>query len=145
MLQIRDRWLLLSRIIVAVVMTWNLSAAIPFVLHPESYTASFGVQGGGIGGMVLVRGLGVAFLMWQIPYLPVIWHPGRHRTCFLCVLGMQLVGLLGETLMMVNFPPGYLAVKATGWRFILFDGSGLILMGTAYISLVVKGRFIKYV
>lgn len=124
-----------ARIAVAVVCTWNLTAALPFVLNPAGYAHSFEVGGAGMGGEVLIRGLGIAFLMWQVPFLPVIWRPGRERTCFICVLGMQLVGLVGESIMMVVLPAGHLPLHATGLRFILFDGAGLLLMGLAYVAL----------
>ena len=125
----------IGRAIVATVCTWNLTAAVPFVLNPANYTRSFELADCGIGGEILVRGLGIAFLMWQVPFLPVIWHPGRQRTPFLCVLGMQVLGLVGESIMMASLPGEHAPLRATGWRFILFDGAGLLLMGLAYGSL----------
>lgn len=121
-----------TRLVVALVCAWNLTAAIPFVLNPAAYAYSFEVQGARLGGQVLIRGLGIAFLMWQVPFLPVIWHPGRYRVCFLCLLGMQLLGLAGESAMMAALPPGHGALARTGWRFIAFDSAGLLGMGLAY-------------
>jgi len=121
-----------ARIAVALVCFWNLTAAIPFVLDPAGYAHSFEVSGCGAGGEALVRGLGVAFLMWQVPFLPVLWHPGRYRTCYLCLLVMQLVGLAGESLMLSSLPAGHAPLRATGWRFIAFDGAGLVGMGLTY-------------
>ncbi len=122
-----------ARIIVAAVCAWNLSAAIPFILAPARYAHGFEVSGA--GGEALVRGLGVAFLMWQVPFLPVIWNPRRYRTCFLVLLAMQLVGLAGEALMMAGLPAGHAALRATGWRFLAFDGAGLVAMAAAYAAL----------
>lgn len=124
-----------SRAVVALVCIWNLTAALPFAIRPSAYLHSFEVAGGGIGAEALVRGLGIAFLMWQVPFLPVIWQPNRYRACFLCLLGMQFVGLLGESIMMLTLPAGHAALRATGWRFIIFDGTGLILMSFAYWNL----------
>jgi hypothetical protein len=124
-----------ARVVVAMICIWNLTAAVPFVLNPAGYAHSFEVSDCGIGGEVLVRGLGIAFLMWQVPFLPVIWHPGRQRTLFLCLLGMQLVGLVGESAMMAALPAGHAALRATGWRFILFDGAGLVGLGVTYGTL----------
>jgi hypothetical protein len=124
-----------ARAVVALVCFWNLTAAVPFVLRPSAYLHSFEVAGGGIGAEALVRGLGVLFLMWQVPFLPVIWHPGRHRNCHICVLGMQFVGLLGESIMLFTLPAGHAPLRATGWRFVFFDGTGLLLMGFAYWGL----------
>ncbi len=125
----------LARVVVATVCIWNLTAAIPFVLNPAGYVHSFELGGSDMAGQVMVRGLGVAFLMWQIPFLPVIWHPGRHRTCFLCVLGMQAVGLAGESLMLAGLEGGHATLRATGMRFVFFDAAGLVLMVLAYGAL----------
>ncbi len=122
-----------ARIVVAAVCAWNLSAAIPFVLDPAGYTSGFEV--GGAGGEALVRGLGVAFLMWQVPFLPVIWNPRRHRICFLVVLAMQLVGVAGESWMLAGLPAGHDALRATGLRFLAFDSAGLAAMAAAYAVL----------
>jgi len=104
-----------ARIIVLLVCCWNLTAAIPFVLDPSGHVRSFEVSDCGVGGELLVRGLGVAFLMWQVPFLPVIWRPGRNRVCFCCLLGMQAIGLAGETLMLAGLPDGHLAYAALSW------------------------------
>ena len=127
-----------TRLVVAVVCVWNLTAAVPFALNPADYTSGFEVSG--VGGEALVRGLGIAFLMWQVPFVPVIWHPGRNRVCFACVLGMQLVGLVGESVMMANLPAGHAPLRATGWRFIAFDTAGLVLMGLAFGFLFLKRK-----
>jgi hypothetical protein len=124
-----------ARIIVLLVCSWNLTAAIPFVLDPSGHVRSFEVSNCGIGGELLVRGLGVAFLMWQVPFLPVIWHPGRNRVCFCCLLGMQAIGLAGEILMLVGLPDGHASLRAIGWRFIALDSAGLVGMGLAYAVL----------
>ena len=124
-----------ARAIVITVCVWNLTAAVPFVLNPANYTRSFELADCGVGGEVLIRGLGIAFLMWQVPFLPVIWHPGWQRTLFLCLLGMQVLGLAGESIMMASLPGEHAPLRATGWRFILFDGAGLLLMGLAYGAL----------
>ena len=118
--------LVLARVSLGAVLLWNLSAAVPFVVRPEPYLASFQVSG--VGGMALVQGLGVAFLMWQIPFVPAIWRPARNRICLWVVLVMQLVGLVGESWMMAGLPAGNAALRATGWRFILFDSAGLVLI-----------------
>jgi hypothetical protein len=48
---------------------------------------------------------------------------------------MQLLGLVGESIMMASLPGEHAPLRATGWRFILFDGAGLLLMGLAYLTL----------
>lgn len=119
-----------ARIAVAAVCAWNLSAAVPFTLSPHRYIAGFEVSGP--GGEALVRGLGILFLMWQVPFLPAIWHPRRHRVCLRVILAMQAVGLAGELWMMATLPSGHAALRATGTRFVAFDAAGLVLLAAAY-------------
>lgn len=119
-----------ARVAVAAVCAWNLSAAVPFVLAPARYAPAFEV--GGVGGEALVRGMGILFLMWQVPFLPVIWDPGGHRACFLVILAMQTMGLAGELGMLATLPGGHEALRATAARFIAFDAAGLALLAVAY-------------
>jgi len=127
----------LARGAVAVVCAWNLSAAVPFMLAPARYVAGFEV--GGVGGEALVRGMGILFLMWQVPFLPVIWNPRRHGACFLAIIAMQAVGLAGELWMMWGLPPGHLALRATGMRFIAFDAAGLALLVLGRVAISQPG------
>jgi hypothetical protein len=122
-----------ARIAIAAVMAWNLSAAVPFVLSPAAYAPGFEVSGA--GGEALVRGLGILFLMWQVPFVPAILNPRRYRACFLCILAMQAIGVAGESAIMAALPAGHAALRATGWRFIGFDAAGLVLIAAAYIVL----------
>jgi hypothetical protein len=129
----------LARGALLIVLAWNLSAAIPYVFAPADYTAAFELSG--VPGEAAVRGLGLLFLMWAVPYIPAVIHPARHRVAFVCVLAMQVIGLAGESLMLAALPAGHAALRATGWRFISFDGAGLILLLIAYrISRVADGR-----
>jgi hypothetical protein len=45
---------------------------------------------------------------------------------------MQVIGLLGESLMLVGLTAGHAALRATGLRFIAFDGVGLGILLIAY-------------
>jgi len=73
-----------------------------------------------------------------VPFIPAILQPAHNRVAFTCVLAMQVIGLAGEALMMATLPPGHHALSATGWRFIVFDGAGLVLLSLGY--LVTQGR-----
>jgi hypothetical protein len=119
-------WVWVARVGVGIVCTWNLTAVIPFIVAPARYSASFEVAG--VGGEVLVRGLGILFLMWQVPFAPVILNPTRYCVCLICLLVMQVIGLAGESWMMTQLPAGHAALRATGWRFIAFDGAGLVIL-----------------
>ena len=121
----------LARATLTVVLLANLSAAIPYVARPADYVAAYELAGA--PGEVVVRGLGILFLMWAVPFIPAILQPVRNRVAFRCVLAMQVIGLAGESLMMATLPPGHDALSTTGWRFIAFDGAGLVLLSLGYL------------
>jgi hypothetical protein len=70
--------------------------------------------------------------MWAVPFIPAIMHPVKYRIALACVLAMQGIGLIGESLMLMTLPAGHGALRAMGLRFIAFDGAGLILLLIAY-------------
>ena len=123
------RWV--ARAALIAVLLANLSAAIPHVVRPADYVTAYELAGA--PGEVMVRGLGILFLMWAVPFIPAILQPMRNRVAFTCVLAMQVIGLAGESLMMATLPPGHDALSATGWRFIAFDGAGLVLLSLGYL------------
>ena len=119
-----------ARAALLAVLVANMTAAIPYVLRPASYAAAYELTG--VPGEVTVRGFGILFLMWAVPFIPAIWHPTRNRVAFVCVLAMQAIGLVGESLMLAGLPAGHAVLRATGLRFIAFDGAGLVVLLTAY-------------
>lgn len=120
----------LARAAIALVLVSNLSAAVPMLLWPDRYAGGFEVAG--TPGLVLVRSIGLLFLMWVVPYVPAILHPQRYRVCLIVILAQQCIGLLGESLMALSLPAGHPALWATGTRYILFDTAGLFLLGAAW-------------
>lgn len=117
----------------------NMTAAIPFVLRPADYAAGFELSG--VAGEAAVRGFGLLFLMWAVPFIPAIIHPIRHRIAFVCVLAMQVIGVVGESLMLLGLPAGHDALRTTGLRFTMFDGAGLVLLLIAFrISHIADNR-----
>ncbi len=123
----------LVRGLILPVLLANLSAALPFVLHPQDHGWAFEVPGS--VGEVIVRSIGLLFLMWVVPYVPVLLRPARYRVCLIVILVQQSIGLLGETWMYLALPPGHPALRATGLRFIVFDAVGLVLLIAAYCVL----------
>ena len=119
-----------ARAALLAVLIANMSAAIPYVLRPADYAASYELTG--VPGEVVVRGFGILFLMWAVPFIPAIWHPTRNRVVFVVVLAMQAIGLIGESFMLAGLPAGHAALRATGLRFIAFDGAGLVPLLIAY-------------
>jgi hypothetical protein len=131
-----DRILWLARIIVGAVFLMNVSCALAFILQPNTYSAGFEVAG--VPGRIYVQGLGILFLMWNATYPLVIFHPIRYRSMFVVVLIQQAIGFIGETWLWLMLPSGHSPLRATGLRFMLFDGIGLITMAGAYWVLMRK-------
>jgi len=128
----RQTWLSpwLTRLVVGAVFFFNVTCALAFIARPEGYAPAFEVEG--VPGLVLVRGMGVLFLMWNATYPPVLVRPGQNRTLFAVLLVQQAIGLAGEMWMWVTLPPGHDALRTTGLRFIAFDGIGLVGMGLLF-------------
>ena len=119
-----------ARLVVGAVFLMNVGCGLSFLARPDRYTAAFEV--GGVPGLALVRGLGVLFLMWNATYPLVILQPDRTRALFAVVLVQQVIGLAGEIWIWLALPAGHAALQATGLRFILFDGIGLLGMVAAF-------------
>jgi hypothetical protein len=115
-----------ARLLIAVVVAWNLQCALAFFLHPAAFAPGFELTG--IPGGAAVRGFAVLFVMWNIPYLLALWHPLRHRLSLFEALAMQFVGVIGESLILFSIPTGHAALHASLLRFILFDGAGVVLL-----------------
>jgi hypothetical protein len=120
----------LARGTLVLVLVWNLQAALAFIFTPDAHAPGFEVEG--VPGQVVVRGFGILFLMWNVPYVAALVHPVRQIVSFACAVVAQLVGLVGETWMFFTLPPGHEMLRATGLRFIVFDGAGLVLLVVAF-------------
>jgi len=123
----------LSRGAVGAVFLVNVACAVDFLARPEVYTAGFEVSG--VPGRALVQGFGILFLMWNATYPPVIVQPSKQRLLFTIILVQQAIGLVGEAWLWATLPPGHEVLRATGLRFIAFDGGGLLAMAVAYALL----------
>jgi len=115
-----------ARLLIALVVGWNLQAAIAFILWPERYAPGFELTG--VPGAAAMRGTGILFLMWTVPYVVALWHPRKHRPFVLTALLMQFVGLVGESLILISLPQGYASLHTSIVRFIAFDAGGLVLL-----------------
>lgn len=122
------------RLVVGIVFFFNVTCALAFIARPGDYAPSFEVSG--LPGEILVRGMGILFLMWNATYPPVLARPDRQRVLFAVILAQQAIGVIGETVMWVTLPPGHPALWSTGLRFIFFDSAGLVGMGLAFWTLV---------
>ena len=79
----------LARGFIGLTILWNLQAALVFLLWPERYTAAFEL--GSVSGAAALRGIGLLFLMWNVPYLVALWHPVRHRISLYESLAMRSI------------------------------------------------------
>lgn len=126
----------LSRLLIGIVFFFNVQCAVVFLAAPQLYATGFELAGAPGEGMV--RGMGILFLMWNVPYAVALWHPLRHRLSLLEALAMQAIGVLGESLLLLNLEAGHAVLRQSVERFILFDAVGLgLLLGAAgliYIS-----------
>ena len=120
-----------ARIAVGAVFLMNVQSALLFILTPGRYVAGFELAG--VPGETAVRGLGIAFLMWNATYPLVVWDPRKHRTLFGVVLAQQFIGLVGETWLLLTLPAGHGALAAGVSRFIVFDIGGLALLLLAFM------------
>lgn len=116
---------------VGLVFVVNVACALDFILKPELYVGGFELSGA--PGEIAVQGFGILFLMWNATYPPVIVRPDAHRTLFAVILAQQVIGLVGESWLFLTLPPEYTLLHATGLRFILFDGLGLLFLSAAYV------------
>lgn len=116
----------LARLCIGLVLAWNVQCALAFLVAPENFAAGFELAGA--PGDAAVRGIGLLFLMWNVPYAAALWHPLRHRVSLYEALAMQVTGLLGESLIFLSLPAAHAIARRSLGRFIVFDAVGLALL-----------------
>lgn len=116
----------ISRLLIAIVLLSNLLAAFAFLFKPGEYTAAYELYG--TPGELAVAGVGLLFLMWQVPYGFALSHPVRHRVSLIEACLMQALGLIGESFFVFKLPAGHALLKTSLTRFIVFDLAGLIFL-----------------
>ncbi len=121
----------ISRILIAAVTVMNVQAAFQFMLTPQNY--AYGFEMTGAAGEAMLRGMGLLFLMWNIPYMFAAYHPVRHFISVVEAVIMQFIGVTGETLILLGMPEGHPLIEASVKRFIIFDGSGLVFLAVAML------------
>ena len=126
----KDYSLWLARFLIAIVAGWNLQAVLVFILWPERFLHGFELTG--VPGVAAVRGTGILFAMWNVPYLVALWHPRKYRLVLGIAIVMQFVGLVGESFILFTLPDGHALLSTSITRFIIFDGSGLALLLIAF-------------
>ena len=128
-----------ARLFIAIVAFFNLQCAVVFLLFPQSFSGGFELNG--VQGQVMVRGMGILFLMWNVPYIVALTHPVRRLLSVWEAVVMQLIGVMGETLVYIFLPEGHAVLRATALRFIAFDGGGLVvLLAALWLTLSIVRR-----
>jgi hypothetical protein len=125
----KKSWII--RALIAPVVFFNLQCSYAFLAHPEGYTAGFDLYEP--TGTYMIQGLGILFLMWNIPYLVALIDPLRYSTSLMEAVIMQAIGVLGESLLLTRVPQEYTNLHASVTRFIIFDGGGFAFLLIAWL------------
>jgi hypothetical protein len=112
-----------ARVLIGYVLVLNVQAAVLFIAQPEAFAPGFELSGAPGAGMV--RGMGILFLMWNVPYAVALSHPLKRQVSLVEAVVMQAIGFFGETFLLLGLPAGHAAIVDSVGRFILFDGIGL--------------------
>jgi hypothetical protein len=118
--------LTITRCLIAAVVLINLQCAIMFLLKPEFFLSAFELSA--IPGEAALRGMGVLFLIWNVPYLVAFFNPVRYKVALYEAIAMQTIGLVGEMAIFASLPVAHALLRDSIARFILFDAGGLIAL-----------------
>lgn len=115
-----------ARVLIGLVTFFNLQCALYFLFRPADYAPGFELSG--VPGSSIIQGMGLLFLMWNIPYLFALANPFRFFVSLIEAVIMQAVGVIGETILLLVLKGEHPLIKASVLRFIFFDGIGLVLL-----------------
>ena len=121
----------IARLLIGLVTAWNLQAAFVFIFSPGRFVHAYELSGA--AGEAAIRGFGLLFLMWTVPYLFALKDPLRYQLALTFALLMQSIGLIGESYILSTLTVDHLILKGSIWRFISFDGAGLLMLGISYL------------
>ena len=121
----------ISRLLILLVAAWNIQAGIVFIASPQMFVGAYELSGA--AGEAAVRGVGVLFLMWNVPYVFAAFDPIRFRLALTFALLMQLTGLVGESYILSTLTMDHLILRESILRFIAFDGAGLVILFVAWL------------
>ena len=129
---------ILPRFLIGLVTFFNLDAAFAFLFYPQNFSGGFELSGD--AGNAVIQGMGLLFLMWNIPYLVALINPFRYKVSLIEAVIMQAIGVIGETILLLILKGEHPLIKASVLRFILFDGGGLIFLGAALFLVLRKQK-----
>ncbi len=117
---------IIARLLIGLVTFFNLQCALYFLFRPADYAPGFELTG--VPGSSIIQGMGLLFIMWNIPYLFALVNPLKYTISLVEAVIMQAVGVFGETILLMVLKGEHPLVKASVLRFIYFDGGGLVLL-----------------
>ena len=124
----------IARIAFSAVFAINVICALQFIFDPMAYIGAYQLTG--TGAQAAIQGYGIVFLMWNATYPLFIWKPSSHRMLGIIILAQQLIGCIGETIILLSLPSaGAELLHSSILRFIAFDAGGFVVMLIGYIVL----------
>jgi hypothetical protein len=115
-----------ARVLIGLILLINVQSALVFWLDPGLFAPAYELSG--IPGEAAIRGFAILFLMWNVPYGVALINPVKHRVSLYEAIAMQGIGLIGESLILWGLPEKYIILRESIWRFVLFDGAGLVVL-----------------
>jgi hypothetical protein len=115
-----------ARALIGLVIFFNVQSGFSFILDPGKYAP--GYQLVGVPGSTAIQGFGILFLMWNVPYCVALLHPKKYWISLLEAIIMQLIGLIGESWILMYLPPQNIVLNKSIVRFITFDAAGLVFL-----------------
>ena len=125
-----------ARLLIGIVTAWNLQAALTFIVFPGRFVNAYELSG--LAGEAVIRGFGLLFLMWNVPYVFAVRDPVRYQLALTFALLMQFIGLIGESYILFTLSAEHVLLRSSVLRFIIFDGTGLFLLIAAWLLLRIK-------
>lgn len=120
----------IARLLIAIVIVWNMQSAFVFIFFPSRFVSAYELSG--TAGEAAIRGFGILFLMWNVPYFFALKDPVRYQLALTFALLMQTIGLIGESYILSTVGMEHVLLRNSILRFIIFDGIGLLLLSIAY-------------
>jgi hypothetical protein len=121
----------LAKILIGLVMLINLQCALAFFFYPNRYAPFYELSG--LPGETAIRGFGILFMMWNVPYAVALYNPTKNRLSLYEAFVMQIIGVVGETIIYTGIPDNHASLRNAVLRFIIFDGSGVLTLLLAVI------------
>lgn len=126
----------IARVLIGLVLFFNLQCALVFLFNPAGYAPAFELSGA--AGNAMVQGMGLLFVMWNVPYAAAFSSPVRRRVSLIEAVIMQAIGFAGEGVLLMLLPAGHAVLRESVARFLWFDGAGLLALLAAWVLLSVK-------